>query len=72
MCKWVFKKKIDLDCNVEKNKEKLVVKGYSLQNLQRYDWMEKKIYSHIPYVIVCDVVVKILNVSSRDGKLEAK
>jgi len=28
-CKWVFKKKTRLDGNVEKNKERLVAKGYS-------------------------------------------
>jgi hypothetical protein len=28
-CKWVFKKKIILDGNVENNKKRLVVKGYS-------------------------------------------
>jgi hypothetical protein len=28
-CKWVFKKKINLDGNVEKHKARLVAKGYS-------------------------------------------
>jgi len=63
-CKWVFKKKIGLDGNVEKYKARLVVKGYS--QVEGIDYGE--IFS--PVVKLASIQFLLSLVATYDLKVE--